>query len=204
MQRRTLLLLAGLVLGLALAGAWAYRAGLFERPAPQTAAVGGPFHLVDQKGRPVDESILKGKWSAVFFGFTYCPEACPTTLFALAQAQDRLGPKAKDLQPVFISVDPARDTPAQMANYLSNDAFPKGTIGLTGSAEQVGAAAKAYKVYFQKTGEGEDYLVDHSTITYLMSPKGRFVCVIPYGLTPEQMADRIGKAMREGPNAQGC
>ena len=175
--------------------------------APQhsgTAAVGGPFHLVDQQGRPRDETLLKGKWSAVFFGFTYCPEACPTTLLALGQAQDRLGPKGKDLQAVFISVDPERDTPQVVRAYLDNPAFPKDAIGLTGAPAEIDKVTKAYHVFFQKDGEGRDYNVNHSTLTYLMNPKGQFACVLPYGLTPEQLADRIGRAMRAGRDIQTC
>ena len=202
MNRRLLVILALVLAAVAVA------AGLMlnRLPAKSEAPglVGGPFHLVDQDGKAVDEGILKGKWSAVFFGFTYCPDACPTTLTGLKQTQDLLGPRAKDFQTVFVSLDPARDTPVQMKSYLSNDAFPKGSLGLTGTQAQTDAAAKVYRVYHQKNGEGADYLVDHSVVTYLMSPKGRFVCALPAGLTPDQTADRIGKAMRDGPNAENC
>jgi protein SCO1/2 len=170
----------------------------------QSAAIGGPFHLVDQTGRATDAGVLKRKWNAVFFGYTYCPEACPTTLLALGQTEKLLGPKASDFQAVFISVDPGRDTPKVMANYLSNSAFPHRTLGLTGTAEQVAQAAHAYHAYYQKVGEGPDYQVNHSTITYLMSPNGDFVCVIPYGETPEKMAGQIQAAMKQGPRAQSC
>jgi protein SCO1/2 len=138
----------------------------------------------------------------VFFGFTYCPEACPTTLFALGQAEKLLN--AKDFQTVFVSVDPARDTPKQMAAYLSNTAFPRATVGLTGTEDQVAQAARAYHVYYQKAGEGAGYTINHSTITYLMSPRGRFVCVIPYGASPEQMTGMIKAAMKRGPRADSC
>lgn len=170
----------------------------------QTAAIGGQFHLVNQKGAAVDASVLKHKWSAVFFGFTFCPEACPTTLLALGQTEKLLGPKADDFQTVFISVDPERDTPKVIANYLSNTAFARRSMGLTGTPQQVAEAAHAYKVFYQKAGDGQDYQVNHSTITYLMSPTGDFVCVIPYGETPNQMADQIEKAMKQGPHAQSC
>jgi protein SCO1/2 len=204
-NRRTLVILALCAIALALAVGLTIRVcGRAPSAGTGVAAVGGPFKLVDQTGRAVDEGVLKDKWSAVFFGFTYCPDVCPTTLFTLAQAQDRLGPKGRDLQTVFISVDPERDTPKQLAAYLANDAFPKGTLGLTGTPEQAAAAARAYRVYAEKTGAGADYQVNHSTATYLMSPKGRFVCVIPYGLTPEQTAERIGKAMRQGRDAKSC
>lgn len=162
----------------------------------QSAAIGGPFHLVDQRGQATDEGALKHKWSAVFFGYTYCPEACPTTLTTLAQAIDQMGPKAADVQVVFVSIDPARDTPAQLKMYLSSQSFPKGAIGLTGSAAQVAAAAKAYKVYYAKSGTGANYAMDHSTALYLMDPRGRFDRVIAYGVTPEEMKRQITDAMR--------
>ena len=198
MSRRNLILIAACIIGLVFMGAVAWKAGVFA-PADQgrgTALVGGPFQLVDQDGRPVDEKILNGKWSAVFFGFTYCPDVCPTTMQALGAAKRQLGPKGDKLQVVFITVDPERDTPAQLKTYLSNDVFPKGTIGLTGSPEQVAAAAKAYRVYYKKNGEGEGYLVDHSTAAYLMNPKGRFDRVLPFGIGPEEIARQISEAMR--------
>jgi protein SCO1/2 len=148
--------------------------------------------------------VLEGKWSAVFFGYTFCPDACPTTLFALGQAQKLLGPKARDFQTVFISVDPSRDTPQKLKDYLSTDAFPKGSIGLTGTPDEVARAAGAYHVYYQKAGEGEGYAVNHSTITYLMNPKGQFACVIPYNETPQQIAARVKAAMAKGAGADSC
>lgn len=163
------------------------------------ASVGGPFTLVDQDGRKVDQRLLKGKWTAVFFGFTYCPDVCPMTLQTLAAAQDQLGPKAKDLQFVFISVDPARDTPAQLKTYLSAEVFPKGVIGLTGTPEQVAGATRAYRAYAQKEGEGADYVVNHTSAVYLMDPKGRFDRVLAYSLTPDEIARQISAAMRDGP-----
>jgi protein SCO1/2 len=203
MSRRTLALFAVLALAFAILTGLAVRSGILARPE-QTAAVGGPFQLVDQSGRTVDQRLLKGKWSAVFFGFTQCPDACPTTMFALGQAEKLLGTEAKDVQTVFISVDPARDTPRQLAAYLTNDAFPKAAWGLTGSTAQVDAAAKAYKVYYQKVGEGPDYTVNHSTITYLMNPQGRFACVIRYGETPEQLAAHIRTAKKNGVRTTSC
>lgn len=165
---------------------------------PPPSAVGGPFTLIDQDGRPVTEAVLQGKWSAVFFGFTYCPDFCPTTLASLKAAKAQLAPKQqRELQVIFVSVDPARDTPAALKAYLADDSFPTGTLGLTGSAEQVAAAAKAYRAYYARKGEGENYLVDHSTAVYLMDPKGRFVRVLAYGLSPEESAGQIRDAMRQ-------
>ncbi|MGH6964666.1 MAG: SCO family protein, partial [Phenylobacterium sp.] len=125
-----------------------------------------------------------------------------TTLFALGQTEKELN--ARNFQTVFVSVDPARDTPAKLSTYLSNSAFPRAALGLTGTTEEVAGAAKAYHVFYQKAGEGPDYTINHSTITYLMSPRGRFVCVIPYGAPPEVMTRMIKAAMARGPGAQSC
>ena len=162
------------------------------------AQVGGPFQLVDQEGRPVDESLLEGKWSLVFFGFTYCPDFCPTTLAALEATKQRLGDKAKDLQIIFISVDPERDTPQALKDYLSSDGFPEGVIGLTGTPEQVRAAADAYRAYYQKVGEGEGYTMNHSLTVYLMGPDGTFRTAVAEELGPERSAAIIERAMARG------
>ena len=162
------------------------------------AQVGGPFQLVDQEGRPVDESLLEGKWSLVFFGFTYCPDFCPTTLAALEATKQRLGDKAKDLQIVFISVDPERDTPQALKDYLSSDGFPEGVIGLTGTPEQVRTAADAYRAYYQKVGEGEGYTMNHSLTVYLMGPDGTFRTAVAEELGPERSAAIIERAMARG------
>lgn len=194
MPRRSLILIAACAVGLVLLGAIAWKTGVFEdRGQP---SVGGPFELVDQTGKAVDETILNGKWSAVFFGFTYCPDVCPTTLQAMAAAQDQLGPKAKDFQVVFITIDPARDTPAQVKAYLSTEGFPRGVVGLTGTPEQVDVAAKAYRAYYAKSGEGPDYLMNHFSGAYLMDPKGRFDRILPYGVSPDELARQISEAMR--------
>ncbi|OYW29230.1 MAG: photosynthetic protein synthase I [Caulobacter sp. 12-67-6] len=198
MPRHRIILILACVIAAVFATGLAFRAGMF-RPAPASAAVGGPFQLVDQNGVPTTEKALNGKWSAVFFGFTYCPDVCPGTLQGLAAATDILGPKkAEDLQIVFISVDPERDDAKQMKAYVSADYVPKTTLGLTGTPQQVAAAAKAYRVYFAKVGDGPGYTIDHSTAIYLMDPKGRFSTVIPYNLPPEDIARRINDAMREG------
>jgi protein SCO1 len=169
-------------------------------PTPPSGAItiGGPFQLTDQSGHAVDQRLLKGKWSAVFFGYTYCPDVCPTTLQTLATAQRDLGARAKDFQVVFVTVDPARDTPAQLKAYLSSDSFPKGAIGLTGTTDQVAAVTRAYGVYFQKQGTGADYSVNHSSAIYLMNPNGAYDSVISAGLTPDQTKDALLKAMNGG------
>jgi protein SCO1/2 len=164
------------------------------------AQIGGPFALIDQNSRPVDQRVLTGKWTAVFFGYTFCPDVCPTTLTLLGRAQSMLGPRAKDLRVVFISVDPGRDTPAQLKAYLASPVFPTGTLGLTGSQAQVDQAAKAYKVFYQKQGSGQSYTVDHTAAIYLMDPHGKFDRVLAESLTPEQITHQISEAMDQGPD----
>ncbi|CAN5433575.1 SCO family protein [soil metagenome] len=194
MPRHRIVAILAALAAVLIAGALIASTGMFKSQ-PQTSLIGGPFQLVDQNGQPATEKVLKGQWNAVFFGFTYCPDVCPGTLQALATASDQLGPKAKDLKIVFITVDPARDTPQQLKAYLSADYLPKNTLGLTGTPQQTAAAAKAYRVYYKKVGEGADYTVDHTTVIYLVDPKGRFVKPLAYGLPPEEIARQIKDAM---------
>lgn len=163
-------------------------------PTPPPSAIGGPFAMTDQDGRRVDQHILDGRWSAVFFGFTYCPDVCPTTLQALSAAAQKLGPAAKDFQVVFVTVDPERDTPQQMKAYIAAEDLKVPTVGLTGSAADVAAIAKAYKVYYAKAGKPPNYVMDHSAAVYLMDPKGRFVSPLTNAMAPDQIAGEILKA----------
>ena len=160
--------------------------------------VGGPFTLTNQDGQVVDQSILKDKWTLVFFGFTYCPDYCPTTLGVLNAVQERMGDKAKDLQIVFISIDPERDTPQLLKDYLSSDGFPKGVIGLTGTPEQTAQVAKEYRAFYQKVGEGEGYTMNHSLTVYLMGPDGQFRSAVAHDLGPDKTAKLIERAMERG------
>ena len=160
--------------------------------------VGGPFTLTNQDGQVVDQSILKDKWTLVFFGFTYCPDYCPTTLGVLNAVQERMGDKAKDLQIVFVSIDPERDTPKLLKDYLSSDGFPTGVIGLTGTPEQTAQAAKAYRAFYQKVGEGEGYTMNHSLTVYLMGPDGKFRSAVAHDLGPDKTAKLIENAMERG------
>jgi protein SCO1/2 len=210
MPRRSILLFAGACIAVAVALAIVtvvVVGGRGGRGGPSNGAeiastgqplIGGDFQLVNQDGRTVDQTMLNGKWSLVFFGFTYCPEYCPTTLAELAAVQQRLGDKAKDLQIVFVSVDPERDTPQMLKDYLSSDGFPKGTIGLTGTPEQVAQAAKAYRAFYQKVGEGETYTMNHSLTVYLMGPDGRFRTAVAYGMGPDKTTRIIEQAMARG------
>lgn len=163
------------------------------------ADVGGPFTLVDQTGRTVDQSILQGRWTAVFFGFTHCPDFCPSTLQALDAARDRLGERGEDLQIVFITIDPERDTPQALADYLQTTSFPEGVIGLTGTPEQVAEAAQAYRVvYNRRELEGGGYTMDHSLNIYLMNPAGEFAIPLSASLGPDRLARLIAGRMDQG------
>jgi protein SCO1/2 len=141
--------------------------------APQTAAIGGPFRLTDQEGRTVTEQNLKGRPFLVFFGFTHCPEICPTTLFEMSEILRKLGPDAERVRVLFITVDPERDTPAALKDYLSS--FDPHMLGLTGDAESIAAVAKAYRAYYKKVPIEQGYTMDHTAIIYLMDKEGRFV-----------------------------
>ncbi|MGE5565468.1 MAG: SCO family protein [Parcubacteria group bacterium] len=195
MNRHRSILLVVLVVGLVAAGVMAWKSDLF-RPAPPPSDIGGAFQLTDQDGRAVDQDVLRGKWNAIFFGFTYCPDLCPTTLHTLSAAATLLGGDAKDFRIVFVSVDPERDNPKQMKAYLDAQGLPAGTLGLTGTPEQTAQVAKAYKVFYQKVGTGPDYEVNHTGVIYLMDPKGRFVSALGPAMSPQEMAGQIEKAMR--------
>lgn len=155
------------------------------------ALIGGPFELVDQSGRTVREQDFRGRLMLVYFGYTYCPDVCPTELQTMSVALDRLGPKAEAVQPVFITVDPERDDVQQMADYVSH--FHPSLVGLTGSPEQVAAAAKAYRVYYAKVQDeaSSEYLMDHTSFVYLMDREGSYVTHFGPQTPPEEMAARI-------------
>ncbi len=167
-----------------------------EADPAAAAHIGGPFAMVDQDGKPVDQSILKGKWSAVFFGYTYCPDICPLTLQSLARTKAALGKDADKLQIVFVTVDPARDTPANLKAYLKSGGFPQGVIGLTGTPAQVEAIEKAYGVTAIKQGSGDAYSYSHSAIIYLMNPAGKFDSPLGEDLPADKSAKIIRDAMR--------
>lgn len=160
-------------------------------------AIGGPFKLVDQDNRPVTEQTYRGKYMLVYFGFTFCPDVCPTTLNQVADALDRLGDKANRVVPILISVDPKRDTPAAMKQYVA--AFSPRMVGLTGTPEQAAAAARAYRVYYKenRTGPGpNDYTMDHSSILYLMGPDGAFISPLRADATGEQLAADLTRYLK--------
>ena len=195
MNRRFALgLVAGLIL-VAVIGAIEFHAffgGPAAPPPVAAAAAGGPFSLIDGSGATVTDRTYRGKWELVFFGYTYCPDLCPTTLNTITDALAALGPLADKVQPLFITVDPRRDTPAVIGDYVKN--FSPRIVGLTGSAEAIAAVAKEYKVYYavHRTGNGpDDYLMDHSGFVYLMDPDGRFVRVLSGETSAQAMADKL-------------
>lgn len=167
-------------------------------PAHPGAKVGGPFVLVDQNGQKVDQSILNGKWTAVFFGYTYCPDICPLTLQSLAQTRKAMGAQGKDLQIVFVTVDPARDTPDALKSYLDSGGFPPGVIGLTGSQAQVDAVEKAYGITAERQdGQAGSYTFNHSAWIFLMNPKGEYAGILTQDLPADKSATMVKDIMRQ-------
>jgi len=151
------------------------------------AAIGGPFSLTDQNGRRVSDQDLRGHPFLVFFGFTHCPDVCPTALFEISEVLGRLGPDAQKVSALFVSIDPERDTPAQMKDYLSS--FNPRLIGLTGDPAAVYAVAKEYRVYVKKVPlDNGDYTMDHTALVYLMDKDGRFVAPFNLKRSPEDAA----------------
>jgi protein SCO1/2 len=159
-------------------------------------SIGGPFTLQDGSGKSVTDRDFRGKYMLVYFGYTFCPDVCPTTLTAVADAMDKLGPAAARVQPIFITVDPKRDTPKVVKQYAA--AFGPSIVGLTGTAEEVATAAKEYRVYYaeHRTGPGaDDYSMDHSSVLYLMGPDGGFVAPVRADQSGDEIAANLKKLM---------
>lgn len=160
------------------------------------ALVGGPFSLVDQNGRRVTDKDFRGQYMLVLFGFTYCPDVCPSGLQVMSAALDKLGAKANRITPIFITVDPERDTPEQMKQYVAS--FHPRLVGLTGTVAEVEAAAKAYRVYFKKVKDEKttgDYTIDHTALIYLMGPDGSYVTHFTHAAGVDAMANRLGQVL---------
>jgi len=168
-------------------------------PPPKTAAVAAPqprrdFSLTDTSGQKVNLATYQGKWVLVFFGFLNCPDACPTAMLNVATTLRELGPMAEKIQPIFITIDPERDTPSLMKDYLKN--FSEGIVGLSGTAEETTAIAAAYGVYYKKRAVGDaDYTMDHSTAFYLISPQGEFIRPYKPDLDPTEFSIELSKAI---------
>ena len=159
-----------------------------------TALIGGPFTLVDQNGKTVTDRDFRGKYMLVFFGFTHCPDICPAELQVMSAALDALGPKADDVVPIFVTLDPGRDTPEGVGAYVKN--FGKSFVGLTGSQADIDNAAKAYRVTYHKF-EYKDkdgnygYSIDHSALVYLMNIDGKYLAHFAYGTPATKMTETL-------------
>jgi protein SCO1 len=194
-------MIAGLMVGASLA-AFTLRGGSPADLSGSRAVVtgkpliGGPFTLTDQTGKRVTDQDFFGRFMLVFFGFTHCPDICPSGLQVMTAALDKIGTKANDVTPVFITLDGARDTPELLAAYLKS--FHPRLVGLTGSAQELAAVAKSYRVYSQKVADEkspENYTYDHSAIFYLMGKDGSFITPIPHTTNVDELANSLSAAL---------
>jgi protein SCO1/2 len=188
-----LLVLAAFLSGLVIfLGVFLFASGQLSGSGAGASAIGGPFKLIDQDGRPITDEDFKGRPFLVFFGYTHCPDVCPATLFEVSEVLRALGPDADRTGALFVTVDPDRDTPAAIKDYVSS--FDPHLRGATGDAAAIAAAEKAYRVYAKKvpTGNG-DYSVDHTALVYLMDKRGRFVAPFSLKRRPADAADDLRK-----------
>jgi len=195
-RRQAAFALSILAVTLAIAGAAFYFASGRSGPTGSgVALVGGPFSLTDHTGRRVTEKDFLGKYMLVFFGFTYCPDVCPTELQVMSAALDELGAEGDKIQPVFVSIDPERDTPDVVRQYVEN--FHPRLVGLTGSPDDIAVIARAYRVYYKKApgGSEADYEMDHSTTIYLMDAQGRFRKHFNYTTDAKGLAQALREAI---------
>jgi cytochrome oxidase Cu insertion factor (SCO1/SenC/PrrC family) len=194
-------LIAGVVAGLALfpnAGQRLFGGGTegVGGKVMGQALVGGSFSLTDQDGRRVTDKDFLGRPMLVFFGFTFCPDICPSGLQVIAAALDQLGPKGEAIVPVFVTIDPERDTPAQLKSYLAS--FHPRLVGLSGTTVEINDVAKKYRVYFKKVKDEKssaDYTMDHSTIMYLMDAKGQFVAHFSHATSADKLSEGLRKQL---------
>jgi protein SCO1/2 len=178
-----------------------------EQEAPRSdepsmrGAYGGPFILQDQNGKTVSDEDYRGKFMLLTFGYTSCGDVCPTILQSMAKVMDLLGEPSKEVQPLFISLDPKRDTPPKLREYVA--AFHPRLIGLTGPEPYVAAAARKYRIKYQVVeGKNGDYSIDHTAVVFLMGPDGAFQERFSMNTTPEDMARRIAKRITDTPKPE--
>jgi cytochrome oxidase Cu insertion factor (SCO1/SenC/PrrC family) len=160
----------------------------------EAALIGGDFTLQNGDARPVHAQDFRGRYMLVYFGFTHCPDICPTTLLVMKNALEKLGSKRDKIVPIFISLDPERDTPEAMKQYVSN--FDPALVGLTGTPEQIKHAAEVYRVYYSKVTQEDSsasYLIDHSGFIYLMDTKGRYLAHFSHTIPETELASKIGQ-----------
>jgi protein SCO1 len=190
-------LIAGLAAAVLILGIAATRIAADWRPGDAAAAlpgIGGHFQLMTSDGATATDRSFPGKWLLVYFGYTFCPDACPTALNAVGTALDELGPLADKVQPIFITVDPERDTPQVVADYVK--AFDPRIVGLSGAPEQIAAAAKEFRVYYKVRSLGHDeYAIDHSSFIYVIDPQGRVVELLTGNLPGHSMAEELHHLM---------
>jgi protein SCO1/2 len=165
-------------------------------PPTEQSSIGGAFSLRDATGRAVSDETFRGRWMLVFFGFTYCPDACPTALADVAGILQRLGHSATQVQPLFVTIDPTRDTPEVLSQYTTY--FDKRILGLTGTPEQIDAMTSAYGVRVEKVLTGESYMFDHSTYFYLIDPEGRFEDYFSARDDRDRIAEQIARRIEAG------
>ena len=199
------LMLIGLLAALAgVIGALAFVPGAIDGLMPKRGAVtigkalvGGPFELTAHNGKRVRDTDYRGKLMLVYFGFTYCPDICPAGLQVITAALDKLDTRADKVAPLFITVDPERDTPAQLKSYVAS--FHGSLTGLTGSAEDISAVAKNYRVYYRKAQNPDlsDYTMDHTSFIYLMDAAGEFITHFPHAVTPDKLAERLAIELKQ-------
>src|SRR5262245_45681370 len=156
-------------------------------------SIGGPFTLTDGDGHPVTDETYRGKWLVVYFGYTYCPDACPTGLSNIGAAMKLLGADADRVQTLLITVDPERDTPEVMKSYVA--AFDSRFVGLTGTPEQIAAVARSYRAYYKRIGEGDDYIMDHTVVIYIMDPDGHYRTMLRHTTPPAEIAETLKKLL---------
>jgi cytochrome oxidase Cu insertion factor (SCO1/SenC/PrrC family) len=158
---------------------------------PNSQTIGGPFTLTDQDGKTAHDTDFRGKYLLIYFGYTYCPDLCPTGLDGITHALTQLGPDARKVQPIFITIDPARDTPEKLKEYVAN--FNPDIVALTGTPDQIATVAREYQVYYAKgeTVEDGQYLMDHSNLIYVMDPQGKFVTTFPDDMDPTGMVEAL-------------
>jgi len=164
------------------------RQGMLGQPPVEQISLGGPFTLVRGDGETVTEADFAGGYTLVLFGYTFCPDVCPTALATVSGALDNLGEDATKLTVLFVTIDPDRDTPAVVGDYVAS--FHPRVVGLSGSAEQIAAMASIYRVYYAKaeSGNTEDYLVDHSAALYLMGPNGQYLANFRFNASVQELA----------------
>lgn len=191
-DQRNFLIVATSVLVVVALGVWFAIAGGSERNGRIGGLpLGGAFSLTNQLGETVTDEAMRGRYMLIYFGYSFCPDVCPAALQVMSQALDHLGKRARRVAPVFITIDPERDTPDHLKLYLEN--FHPRMLGLTGTPEQIKKVAKAYRVYYRRVDSPEttNYLMDHTSVYYLIGPKGTFVTHFNHGTTARQIADRL-------------